>query len=125
MLKDQPESLLATNNLAMLLAEYKTDEASQKRALALTRALLESAEAAYLDTIGWVEYKNHNFQRAVDFLEKAVKGAPNAAFIHYHLGMAYLGLGKPVPAKKNLTEALQGERNFRGKEEAKNALEKL
>ncbi len=125
MLKDQPESLLATNNLAMLLAEYKTDEASQKRALALTRVLLESDEAAYLDTIGWVEYKNHNFQRAVDFLEKAVKGAPNAAFIHYHLGMAYLGLGKTVPAKKNLKEALEGERNFHGKEEAKKALEKL
>ncbi|MSQ69569.1 MAG: tetratricopeptide repeat protein [Gammaproteobacteria bacterium] len=125
MLKDQPDSLLAVNNLAMFLAEYSTDEASQKRALALTVALQKVPEPAYLDTIGWVEYKNHNFQRAVDFLEQASKGAPKAALIHYHLGMAYLGLGKPVLAKKNLKEALEGEGNFRGKKEAQDALAKL
>ncbi len=125
LLKAQPKSMLAVNNLAMLLAEYRTDEASLKRARELTAKLADATEPAFLDTAGWVEYKNQNYQRAVELLEKAGGSTADAALIHYHLGMAYLKVGNKVLAKDNLKQSLEGDAEFRGKDIAKAELAKL
>ena len=126
LLKEKPKSLLAANNLAMLLAEYRTDPDSLKRARELAGQLAESNEPAFLDTAGWVEYKNKNYQRASELLEKAVAGAKtDVGLMRYHLGMAYLQLGNKVLAKDNLKAALDAEGEFRGKDVAKAELAKL
>jgi Tfp pilus assembly protein PilF len=124
-LKSQPKSPLATNNLAMLLAEYKSDPESLKRAQELAVALANSNEPAFLDTAGWVAYKNKNYQKAAELLEKAVVSASDAALIRFHLGMAYLALGNQVLAKDNLKQALDSEAEFRGKDIAKAEFAKL
>jgi tetratricopeptide (TPR) repeat protein len=124
-LKDDPKSQLAANNLAMLLIEYKTDDASRARARELSRMLADSKEAAYLDTVGWVEYKFGDYQKATEYLEKAVQAAPDAALIRFHLGMAYVGLGNKVLAKDNLKQAVDANIDFKGLDQAKAELEKL
>ena len=124
-LKSQPSSPLATNNLAMLLAEYKTDPESLKRAQNLAGALVNSNEPAFLDTAGWVEYKSKNYQKATELLEKAVASASDAALIRFHLGMAYLAMGNKVLAKDNLKQALDSDAEFRGKDIAKAEFAKL
>jgi len=124
-LKEDPKSQLAANNLAMLLIEYKTDDASRQRARELSKMLVDSPEAAYLDTVGWVEYKFGDYQKATEYLEKAVQAAPDAALIRFHLGMAYVGLGNKVLAKDNLKQAVDANIEFKGLEQAKAELEKL
>ena len=124
-LRDAPNSLLAANNLAMLLIEYKDDQASKERARALSQPLAETDNAAYLDTAGWVEYKFANYDRAVQLLEKAVASAPDAAIMQYHVGMAYLAAGNRVLAKDHLKQAVESSVEFRGLEEAKTALKGL
>ncbi len=47
-----PKYLPAMNNLAMLLATYRTDKASLDRAAQLASALASSTDAVYLDTPG-------------------------------------------------------------------------
>ena len=124
-LKEDPKSQLAANNLAMLLIEYKTDDASRQRARELSKMLVDSPEAAYLDTVGWVEYKFGDYQKATEYLEKAVQAAPDAALIRFHLGMAYVGLGNKVLAKDNLKQAVDANIEFKGLQQAKAELEKL
>ena len=126
LLKEKPQSLLAVNNLAMLLVEYRSDAASLKRARELAAQLADATEPAFLDTAGWVEYKNRNYQRAAELLEKAVAGATSdVALMRYHLGMSYLQLGNKVLAKDNLQAALDADGDFRGKEQAREAFAKL
>jgi len=124
-LEKDPKSQLAANNLAMLLIEYKDDEASKKRARELIKLLADAKEPAYLDTVGWVEYHFGDYQKASEALEKAVQGAPDAALIRYHLGMAYVGLGNKVLAKDNLKQAVEANLDFKGLDKAKAELEKL
>lgn len=124
-LVDSPESALATNNLAMLLIEYKEDEASRNEARDLAQKLENSNNAAYLDTVGWIAFKFGEHERAVEFLEKAVEKSPDAAVMQFHLGMAYLAQGNEVSAKTHLERAVNSNVEFRGLEEAKSALGKL
>ena len=124
-LKENPKSDLAINNLAMLLIEYKSDDASKARAKELAAGITDRNQPAYLDTIGWVAYKTGDFQTAAEMLEKAVQAAPDAGIMHYHLGMAYSALGNEVLAKDNLKQAVEGAQDYRGLDEAKATLAKL
>lgn len=124
-LKDSPNADLARNNLAMLLIEYRNDDASRTRAAELTKGFEASTNAAFLDTAGWVAYKTGANEHAIELLEKAVKASPDAAIMHYHLGMAYLKGGNEVQAKDHLKQATEGNADFKGSDEAKEALKKL
>ncbi len=125
-LKKEPNSDLAANNLAMLLIEYKADDpAAKARAKTLVDGMRDRTQPAYLDTIGWVAYKHGDFHAAAEMLEKAVQGAPDADIMHYHLGMAYAALGNDVLAKDNLKHAVDGAQPYRGLDEAKATLAKL
>ncbi|TDJ69292.1 MAG: tetratricopeptide repeat protein [Proteobacteria bacterium] len=125
LLADKPDSTLAANNLAMLLIEYKEDEASRKEARDLAKGLQNTNNAAYLDTFGWIEYEFGENARAVEALEKAVAAAPNSAIIRYHMGMAYMRQGNQVLAKDNLNQAIESNLEFRGLEAAKTALAQI
>ena len=124
-LKAAPDSQLAANNLAMLLIEYRTDDASMKRARELVMPLRNTNQPAFIDTIGWVEYKLGEYEQAINFLEKAVDAAPDAGLMHYHLGMAYLAKGNKVGAREHLAKAVDSNQPFKGLDEAKKALQEL
>jgi Flp pilus assembly protein TadD len=91
----------------------------------LVKLLRSSTQPAFLDTVGWVEYKLGEASQAVLFLEKAVEGAPDAALMHYHLGLAYLASGNKVGAREHLGKAVDGNQNFKGLEHAKKELAAL
>ena len=124
-LREKPNSALAANNLAMLLVEYREDQDSWQRARDLVTPLRNTAQPAYLDTVGWVEYRLGENEQAVLFLEKAVDAAPNAAIMRYHLGMAYLAQGNEVQARDHLSKAVESNVEFKGLEEARAALDRL
>jgi tetratricopeptide (TPR) repeat protein len=116
---------LAANNLAMLLATYRTDKASLDRARDLTSGFATSNDSSLLDTNGWVRFKRREYQDAVAVLQRAVERAPDAKVIRYHLGMAELQLGHRDRALSNLESALTGPGTFTGADEARVALADL
>ena len=116
---------LAANNLAMLLATYKTDKASLDRARDLTSGFATSNDSSLLDTNGWVRFKRREYQDAVAVLQRAVERAPDAKVIRYHLGMTELQLGHRDRALSNLESALTGPGTFAGADEARVALADL
>ncbi len=122
-LKRNPELDVAANNLAMLLADRRAaDAASLARARELMAPFESSEQAAFLDTAGWVQYRSGNYQRAVDLLEKATNLGDATPEHQYHLGMAYLKLGRIAEGKSLLSSALDANHPFSGLDEARAVL---
>lgn len=103
-LRRTPSNPVALNNYAYLLAQANTRldeaEAMANRALAA-----EPNNPIYLDTLGWIYYRQGRYPQAVQLLERAVQDAPREPEIRYHLGMAYWKRGRLPEAKVELRKA--------------------
>jgi tetratricopeptide (TPR) repeat protein len=121
-LKMTPHSTYAANNLAMLLVNYKQDDADLKRAQQLADQLASSSIVNVVDTRGWVKFKAGDYRAAETLLRQAVEQAPDRPEFHYHLGMAQLRSGEQQAAEQSLESALKSQRPFAGMDEAKSAL---
>jgi tetratricopeptide (TPR) repeat protein len=87
-----PFKLLAVNDLAYLVAEFKPDEMESAHAMALKAFEVAPNNMPLLDTIGWIEHLSGNDERALEHLSKAVIGLKELPEVHYHLGVVYRGL---------------------------------
>ena len=105
-LKDQPHSLVAINNLASLLLDNRSDDESLKQAETLADALKSSNVPQYQDTFGWAQYKRGNTADAARILEGVASKLPNLAAVRYHLGMTYLAAGRSDQAAEQFKAAL-------------------
>ena len=113
---------IAANNLAMLLATYKTDRASLDRARDLSARFASSDNGSLLDTHGWVRFKRGEFREALPVLERASEHSPGSKLIRFHLAMTELRLGMTDRARSDLEAALAGSGDFSGSEEARSVL---
>ena len=80
-----------------------------ERALELVeRAVeLQPTNGAYIDSLGWAQYRLGRYQEARDSLERAATLTPDNATIHEHLGDVYLALGDAPRARASYERALQ------------------
>ncbi|MBT8126654.1 MAG: tetratricopeptide repeat protein, partial [Gammaproteobacteria bacterium] len=124
-LADRPENLIANNNLASLLADHRTDEASLKRAKEIADILKYVNQPIVLDTVGWVYFKTGNITDAIAVLEKVVAAQPNTPIFSYHLGMAHHKAGNSDEARKYLAAALSSGNEFDGRDVAEATLNSL
>jgi putative PEP-CTERM system TPR-repeat lipoprotein len=125
-LKDNPQSDAAANNLAILLADYGSpSKEALDRALGLVQRFGDSKSPAFLDTLGWVHYRRGEYSDAIRYLQRAIEGAPNALELRYHLGMAYLRNGQPSLAKAELEKSVTDNAKYRGIDEARTTLARL
>lgn len=121
----QQDNLIATNNLAALLADTGKSDADFQRALELADRLKAVDKPVLNDTVGWVYYRNAKYNDAVAILKEVVANESGNPVYNYHLGMAYYQLGDSLNAKKHLEMAANSEKDFNGKDEAINILKKL
>jgi Tfp pilus assembly protein PilF len=124
-LRHDPKSDLIANNLASLLVDTRKDPASLERAKELSAQLSTSTRAEFLDTYGWVLYKEGDVAAALDALEKASAKAPELPAPWYHLGMAQLLAGQSDAARDSLSHSLKSGQSFSGIDDAKATLDKL
>lgn len=97
-LEIEPGHEYALNALGYLYAvqEIKLDEAEAL----VKRALQKSPKnGAYLDSLGWVYFKQGRIAEAITLLEEANQQLPDNAEILMHLGDAYLENGEPDKAR--------------------------
>jgi cellulose synthase operon protein C len=106
-LKAKPDIPLAINNLASLLLDYRADKESLDRAHSLAEGLKKSNVPQFLDTVGWAQYHQGDFNAAVTTLEGAQAKLPTLGSIRYHLGMSYIATGQAEKASEQLKAALQ------------------
>lgn len=125
LLASSPSNAVVANNLAMLLATYRSDAQSLERARELSAPFADSQVPAFLNTVGWVQYRLGLYREAIPMLQKAADGDPGQPLMRFHLAMAQLKAGERVEAKRNLEVALASGTPFAGRDEARAALEKL
>jgi len=113
-LKYKPDVAIALNNLASLLSEHRTDTASLQRAEELAAPFEKAEIPQFIDTLGWVYYKQGKYQKANELIAKAVEKAPRDIAMRYHLGMSYESLDDTDNARLQYEKILEiaGERDF-------------
>jgi pentatricopeptide repeat protein len=104
-LKDQPNSAVAVNNLVSLLLDYRSDKESLDRAFSLADLLKNASVPQFQDTWGWAQYRRGDYKGAITTLEAAAAKLPDLAALHYHLGMSYKAAGQPEKAAEQLKTA--------------------
>jgi tetratricopeptide (TPR) repeat protein len=126
---DPANSAEACNYLGYMWADHnmKLDEAE----LMIRRALeSEPNNASYLDSLGWVEFRKGQFDRALDDLLRAAKTAEHEdPVVFEHIGDTYLKLNRTRealeawqkalaldPKNKNLADKIQTTKKAIGKE---------
>lgn len=90
---EDPDNAGALNYLGYMLADrnVKLDEAQKMIARAVE---LEPQNGAYLDSLGWVYYRQNRLDLAEDNLLKAIERMSSDATVHDHLGDVYFKEGK-------------------------------
>ncbi len=102
-----PGSVVAINNLAVLIADHvNEDPAALRQALSLVEPLQTSDNPQFLDTIGWLHYRAGEAPQAIAFLKRAIDLAPQSPEINYHMGMALLAAKQTALAREHLEKAL-------------------
>jgi tetratricopeptide (TPR) repeat protein len=87
-----PNSAMTLNYLGYMLANHglKLNEALQFIQHAVR---LDPENGAYLDSLGWVQYKLGHYPQAQQSLEKAIALMPTDPTVHDHLGEVYAATG--------------------------------
>ncbi|MGI8991300.1 MAG: tetratricopeptide repeat protein [Bryobacteraceae bacterium] len=92
-LKDDPDNAGALNYLGYMLADrnVRLEEADKL----ITRAVeLDPQNGAYLDSLGWVYYRQNRLDQAEDQLRRALEKMSKDPTVHDHLGDVYFKQGK-------------------------------
>ncbi len=92
-LETDPDNAGALNYLGYMLADRNIRlEEAQKM---ISRAVeLEPGNGAYLDSLGWVQYRQNRLEQAEDSLRKALETIKTDPTVHDHLGDVYMKQGK-------------------------------
>lgn len=131
-----PETPIAANNLAWLIADTGAGNLDEALRLSQSAVNRNSGDAGYYDTLGWVYFKKGLYSPAVEQLKKAVAldeadakragTAPNPAY-RLRLGTALASSGDKLSARREVETSLANEQSLSQKEaqDAKNLLASL
>src|SRR5262249_10936972 len=118
-----PNAPLALNNLAVLYSEHfgQLDKAYE-----LAKRAKEVANEPHIaDTLGWIMYKQGEYNGALQLLQESAGKLPDVPEIQFHLGMTYYMLGEEEPARAALQKAVDASADFPDKNEARRRLSML
>ncbi|HUA59649.1 MAG TPA: tetratricopeptide repeat protein, partial [Verrucomicrobiae bacterium] len=101
----QPDNAQALNYLGYMLADrnVKLDEASQLVQKALK---MEPENGAFLDSMGWIYYRQGKYSEAQGLLERALAQTPDPT-IHDHLGDVLAKMGRTKEAASEWQASLK------------------
>src|ERR1035437_4352913 len=106
------------NEVAYLYSQQlnQLDRAAQ---LAAQARRLYPNDPSVADTLGWIYFRKADYPRALPLITQAAAAAPNEPEIQCHLGMVCYALGQEAPARLAFQRALEGSKDFPGKDEAR------
>jgi len=101
-----PENAAAANNYAFSLADR---DVHLDRALSLAKRAvrIDSTNAAYLDTLGWIYFKRGNLSQAESTLKQALDTGKASATVYEHYGDVSEALGRTDTARQYWEQALK------------------
>ncbi|MCH7870878.1 MAG: tetratricopeptide repeat protein, partial [Planctomycetes bacterium] len=127
MLAEDADNVIASNNLAVLLAE-KLNRPKEALKYAERAYELVSQNADILDTLGWVRFLNGDVEKAEQSLLAAIRVNPGNLPAHYHLGRVYAQRGLDGKARDEYQQAqkiARRARNVKYEKKIEEAIKKL
>lgn len=115
-LKIRPDTLIALNNVAYVLA-LVLEKPAEAKPYAERAVALAPRSGAILDTLAWIEHLLGNDERAAQLLDDAVRLTPKQAEIRLHAAIVYAGLNRWNEADVQLAEALRLDSTFEHRKE--------
>ena len=103
----RPNAIVVLNNLASLLADFRTDEESLGKAEKMARRLTSIDVPQFKDTLAWVHFKRGRNAPAIALLKEAISSPSPLPIYYYHLGLIYASANDIDNARENLTTALE------------------
>ena len=97
LLKRNPKDTYTLNYVSYKLA-LKGQDLNFALSLIKQALTIDPENGFFLDTLGWVEFKRKNYNKAVFFLEKSISILPRSSEILDHLGDCYLMLNRKKEA---------------------------
>ncbi len=103
-----PDNALVQNNLGYTLADrnIKLDEAEKLITAALEA---EPDNGYYVDSMGWVLYRQGKLEEALEYLQRSDRIIPNQAEVIDHIAEVYWVMGEEELAKREWERALKTE----------------
>lgn len=106
LLAENDALIVARNNLASLLTDYRSDQESHDRARIMASQLKDSQVPQFRDTYAWAAVRSGiNLEEAVAILEGIVEENDQVGIYSYHLGEAYRRKGDTENAVVYLSRA--------------------
>lgn len=127
-LAQHADNLLASNNLAYLLARYKSNPERLKEAEEMARKATASGAPATFDTLGWIQHLQGNNVEAEPNVRRAYESIQNNPTITYHLAAILASFGDKEKNKEAVTlleQVATQDIEFAQVEEAKKLLQTL
>jgi putative PEP-CTERM system TPR-repeat lipoprotein len=121
-LKTDPSSIDALNNLAWIYTEQNNPKAL---ALAERAYKLASGSPGIADTYAWALVAHNQPRTALPILLQAAKAAPKAPAIQYHLAVAQARTGDHAGARSTLAALQKSGADFQGKPAAEKLYREL
>jgi tetratricopeptide (TPR) repeat protein len=107
----RPDEPVASNNLAMLYADYGLGNPDEAMRLAQEVVRRFPNEPGFADTLGWVYWRRGMHAAAVEQLQRAVagavKGGKDNSLYRWHLGAALAAKGDKLAARRELQKCLE------------------
>jgi len=116
-----PNSTQVLNNLAYIYSEKLTD-LNKASDLARKAHTLAPADGAIDDTLGWISYKQGDYQQSLQLLQESAAKLPDNGEVQFHLGMSLYKMGKQKEAQAALEKAVSLSGEGEWKNEAKQRL---
>ena len=100
-------NLILANNLASMLASYRSDAISLDQAYTVARRLRGTKNPAFSDTYGWITHIRGNSTEALPYLEIAASGLTKDPLVQFHLAEVYKALNRMADAKAQYARVLE------------------
>lgn len=117
LLSENPNSAEVLNKLASLYID-QFNQVSKAYDLATKARTLAPVDTGVADTLGWICYKQGNYQQALELIREAVDKLPGNAETQFHFGMANYMMDKLEAARAAFKKAVASGMDFPHREEA-------
>ena len=102
----------------------RNEDLAKAEQLILKALEIEKNNGFFLDTLGWIQFKQNNISKALKSLQLAVELEPNNSEIIDHLGDIYYKIGRKKEAIYEWKRALIGNADAKLKKNIKSKLDK-